>query len=133
MKKFICFCVIWNYLFFNLNGSQVDSMLSNLNIFSEVCEKQQNEFYDRMLLNTADSDESTYTNLLVGIEIQELTEDIKAWFDVQLSVLLHLHDPMDYEIYKKALKEDLEWYEMIYPEMAIVNFLEGLKHILQSC
>ena len=128
MKKFIFFCGIWNHLLFSLNGSRFGGVLPNIGDFSEACTKPQGTFNNdehsliELLLD--------YARLLVELEQKEIEDDLKVWFESQIDTLLHLDDPEEYEICKKVLREDLEWYEVIYSETAIVNFLKDLKRLL---
>jgi len=131
MKKFVFFCGIWNYLLFNLGGSEIDFKLSNLNDFREVYEEQPNEFYNRRSLNATDNNENSlielllnYARLLVDLEQKELEDDLKVWFEVQIDTLLHLDDPEEYKFCKEALREDLEWYEVIYSDLPVLNLIK---------
>ncbi|MFQ6723305.1 MAG: hypothetical protein ACLRFH_02790 [Opitutales bacterium] len=136
MKKFVFFCGIWNYLLFNLGGSEIDFRPSTLNPFCEVYEEQPNEFYNRRRLNIADNDENSlmelllnYANLLVEIETKELEEDLRVWFEAQLDTIFSLQDSVDYEFYKQSLREDLEWYAVIYSDLPVLN---SLKNFIES-
>ena len=54
----------------------------------------------------------------------QIEEDLKVWFEAQIDDLLHLQDPVDCELYKKSLQEDLEWFEVIYADLPILNLLQ---------
>lgn len=129
MKNFIFFYAIGNWLFFNLNGSQID--LSNGGIFHEAYEKHPSGFYNGSLLNTADSNDNSllellldYARLLVELEEKEIEDDLKVWFESQIDILFHLQNPVDYELYKKSLREDLEWFEVIYADLPVLKLIK---------
>ncbi len=133
MKKVVFFCGIWNCLLFNLSGSKIDFRPSTLNPFCETYEEQPNEFYNRRRLTVADNDENSlmellldYANLLVEIETKELEKDLRVWFEAQLDTIFSLQDSVDYEIYKQSLREDLEWYAVIYSDLPVINSLKSL-------
>lgn len=102
-----------------------------MNNFREVYEEQPSEFYNRRSSNATDNNENSliellldYARLLVNLEQKELEDDLKVWFEAQIDTLLHLDDPEEYEICKEALREDLEWYEVIYSDLPVLNLIK---------
>lgn len=120
MKKFIFFCGIWNYLLFNLNGSQVDGELSNIDDFPEAYTDQQGNGENSLIEVFL-----KHVNLLINMETNEFKRDINIWFSAQIDTLLHLDDSEEYEICKEALREDLEWYEVIYGDLPMINLIKN--------
>lgn len=119
---------MWNWILFNVNGSGI--CLSNEDVFSKGWEEHPSGFCNRSLLNTADSDDNSLlelllacTRILVELEEKEIEEDLKVWFEAQIDTLFHLQNPVDYELYKKSLREDLEWFEVIYADLPVLNLI----------
>ena len=129
MKKNLFFYVLMGSWGWVVQGSTIVSQIPNLNVSVVDNFEQQNEIYNR--IGVTDEEYLLMElllhcmNLRTPIEKKETEKDIKIWFKNQLDTLLQLQDPAEYEVYKKALIEEVEWYGVIYSDLPVIRLLKG--------
>ena len=132
MKKFIFLCLLLCYWNCGVKGSKVNPQMPKFYGINTDCLASQNETYNESVLSDDDNDRPLlielfldFVHLLIEIEKQECEDDVRIWFENRLNALLILHNPGEYEEYKKSLQEDLEWYGVIYPDLSVINLLKA--------
>ena len=116
----------------DLSGSKVNLQVLHLTVSHVEVLEPKNEFYNPRNFNVPSNGEEAfrenlleYVNLCTSFKKQEIEQDIKLWFKVQLDTLLQLQEPEEYEVYKKALREELEWNEVMYSDLSVIKILKA--------